>query len=378
MTMGTASTMACLAEAMGIALPTNAAIPAVDARRVGLAQLSGRRIVKMVEEDLRISHILTREAFVNAIQTSAAVAGSPNAVLHLLALAGRLGVELTLKDWDELGRGVPCLVNLQPAGKHLMEDFYYAGGLPAVLRRLGEAGHLEKDAPNVNGRTLWENVADAPNWNEDVIRPIHRPVMEQGGIAVLYGNLAPLGAIIRPSTASEALLSHRGRALVFESIEDFHARIDDESLEVDADSVLVLKNCGPRAYPGMPEVGNMQLPPKLLRQGIRDMVRISDARMSGTAYGTVVLHTAPEAAAGGTLALVETGDVIALDVERRSLTLEVDEAVLAERRRRWTPPPLPERGYARLYVEHVQQADQGVDFDFLKGCGGAEVERESH
>ena len=378
MTMGTASTMACVVEALGVSLPGNAAIPAVDARRIRLAQLTGRRTVGMIEEDLRLSKLLTREAFENAVRTCAAVGGSTNAVVHLLAIARRIGVPLKLGDFDRLGSHLACLVNLQPAGRYLMEDFYYAGGLPVVLKELLRAGLLNSDALTANGQALGSNVADAENYNPDVITPYVTPFKAHAGVTVLTGNLAPRGAIIKPASASPELLSHRGRALVFESIEDLNARINDETLEVDATSVLVLKNCGPRGYPGMPEVGNLPLPSKLLRAGVRDVVRISDARMSGTAYGTVVLHVAPEAAAGGPLALVEDGDMIVLDVAQRRLSLEVSDAVLASRRSRWRAPLIPERGYARLYVEHVLQADEGVDFDFLTGGSGAEVSRESH
>jgi len=301
MTMGTASTMASMVEALGMSLPGNAAIPAVDARRNTLAQLTGRRIVEMVREDLRISQILTRQAFENAIRANAAIGGSTNAVIHLIAIAGRVGVALCLDDFDRLGSALPCLVNIQPSGKYLMEDFYYAGGLPRVLRELGEAGTLHRDALTANGKSILENVAEAPCWNAEVIHSFAAPFKSNAGIAVLRGNLAPDGAVIKPSAASPQLLKHRGRAVVFESIEEFHLRINDENLDVDESCVMVLKNCGPRGYPGMAEVGNMPLPPKLLRKGITDMVRISDARMSGTAYGTVVLHASPEAAAGGTL-----------------------------------------------------------------------------
>ena len=376
MTMGTASTMASMVEALGMALPENAAIPAADARRNRLAQLTGRRIVAMVDDDLRMSRILTRAAFENAIRVNAAIGGSTNAVIHLLAVAGRIGVDLTLDDWDRLGSAVPCLVNLQPSGKYLMEDFYYAGGLPAVLREILDL--LHGDALTVNGRTLADNVAAAPCWNRDVIRSYAEPFKAAAGIAVLRGNLAPDGAVIKPSAASPHLLRHRGRAVVFENIEDFHARIDDESLDIDESCVMVLKNCGPRGYPGMAEVGNMPLPPKVLRKGITDMVRISDGRMSGTAYGTVVLHTAPEAAAGGPLALVRNGDVVELDVAARRLHLEVGDAELARRRSAWVAPKSPPRGWYRLYVEHVQQAHLGADLDFLVGGSGAAVPRESH
>ena len=378
MTMGTASTMASMVEALGMSLPGNAAIPAVDARRYTLAQMTGRRVVQMVHEDLRISRILKREAFENAIRANAGIGGSTNAVIHLIALAGRLGVPLCLDDFDRLASCLPCLVNIQPSGKYLMEDFFYAGGVPVVLRELGEAGALHREALTVNGKTMWENVSEAPCWNRDVIRPFKDPFKPDAGITILRGNLAPDGAVIKLSAASPHLLQHRGRAVVFESIEDFHARIDDENLDIDENCVMVLKNCGPRGYPGMAEVGNMPLPPKVLRKGITDMVRISDARMSGTAYGTVVLHTCPEAAAGGPLALVRSGDMITLDVAKRAVRLDVDEATLAARRAQWTPPALPERGYLRLYVEHVMQADKGADLDFLVGHSGAPVGRDSH
>jgi L-arabonate dehydrase len=378
MTMGTASTMANMVESLGMSLPGNAAIPAVDARRATLAQMTGRRIVDMVREDFRMSQILTREAFENAIFTNAAIGGSTNAVIHLVALAGRVGVKLALDDWDKLGSRLPCLVNLMPSGKYFMEDYFYAGGLPVVLRELGEAGILHRDAITANGRSIWENVSEAPCWNRDVIRTFSAPLKADAGIAVLRGNLAPDGAVIKPSAASPHLLQHRGRAVVFESIVDFHTRINDESLDIDENCVMVLKNCGPRGYPGMAEVGNMPLPPKVLRKGITDMVRISDARMSGTAYGTVVLHVCPEAAAGGTLALVETGDMVTLDVPARSIRLEVDEATLAKRRAAWTPPPVPKRGWVKLYVEHVLQANEGADLDFLVGASGTPPLPDSH
>jgi dihydroxy-acid dehydratase len=378
MTMGTASTMASMVEALGMSLPGNAAIPAVDARRNTLAQMTGRRIVQMVREDLHMSQILTREAFENAIRTNAAIGGSTNAVIHLIAIAGRVGIPLCLDDFDRLGSTLPCLVDLQPSGTHLMEDLFYAGGLPVVLRELGEAGALNRDALTVNGQTIWKNVADAACWNREVIRPFQRPFKRNAGIAVLRGNLAPDGAVIKPSAASPQLLEHRGPAVVFESIEEFHARINDEALDIDENCVMVLKNCGPRGYPGMAEVGNMLLPPKLLRKGVTDMVRISDARMSGTAYGTVVLHICPEAAVGGPLALVEAGDMISLDVPRRRISLEVDERTLATRSATWAPPSIPERGWLRLYSEHVLQADRGADLDFLVGHSGARVTRDSH
>jgi len=376
MTMGTASTMASLVEALGMSLPENAAIPAVDSRRMRLAHLSGRRIVEMVREGLTMSKILTRTAFANAIRANAAIGGSTNAVIHLLALAGRLGVKLTLDDWDRIGSKLPCLVNLKPSGQYLMEDFYYAGGLPAVLREISP--HLELDALTVNGRTLGENITDAPCWNRDVIRPLAEPFKDSAGIAVLHGNLAPDGAVIKPSAASPHLLKHRGRAVVFESIEDLKQRIDDESLDIDETCVMVLKGCGPRGYPGMAEVGNMPLPPKLLRRGITDLVRISDARMSGTAYGTVVLHVSPEAAAGGPLALVREGDFIELDVPARRLHLDVSAEEIARRQAAWRAPAPPARGWVKLYVEHVQQAHLGADLDFLVGGSGGDVTRESH
>jgi L-arabonate dehydrase len=378
MTMGTASTMANMVEALGMSLPGNAAIPAVDARRNTLAQMTGRRIVQMVQEDLRMSRILTRAAFENAIRANAAIGGSTNAVIHLIAIARRIGVPLVLDDFDRLGSALPCLVDLQPSGKYLMEDFFYAGGLPAVLRELCEAGVLNRDALTVNGKAIEENVREAPCWNRDVIHPFADPFKPTAGITVLRGNLAPDGAVIKLSAASPQLLQHRGRAVVFDSIEDFHSRINDEALEIDESCVMVLKNCGPRGYPGMAEVGNMPLPPKLLRKGVTDMVRISDARMSGTAYGTVVLHISPEAAAGGPLALVETGDVVALDVAQRVISLHVDDATMAARRAQWAPPALPARGWERLYVEHVQQAHLGADLDFLVGRSGAQVARDSH
>jgi L-arabonate dehydrase len=378
MTMGTASTMASMVESLGMALPGNAAIPAVDARRYTLAQLTGRRIVEMVKEDLRMSQILTRKAFENAIRANAAIGGSTNAVIHLLAIAGRMGVPLKLDDFDQLGSEMPCLVNLQPSGAYLMEDFFYAGGVPAVLRELGEADALHRDALTVNGQAIWKNVSEAPCWNRDVIRKFAEPFKEKAGIAVLRGNLAPDGAVIKPSAASPHLLRHRGRAVVFENIEDFHTRIDDETLDIDENCVMVLKNCGPKGYPGMAEVGNMALPPKVLRKGVKDMVRISDARMSGTAYGTVVLHTSPEAAAGGAIALAQSGDIVTLDVPGRTVHLDVEDSVLAARRADWKASPLPERGWLRLYVKHVQQACDGADLDFLVGKNGAPVARDNH
>ena len=378
--MGTASTMGIVADALGLGLPHNAEIPAVDSRRYALAHVAGRRIVDLVKNDVRMSQILTRSAFENAIRLNGAVGGSTNAVIHLLAIAGRVGVPLSLEDWDDLGRDVPTLVDLMPSGRFLMEDFYYAGGLPAVMRLLAENRLLNLDAMTVNGQTIGENCKDAPTWNTEVIRPFERPLTASGGIAVLRGNLAPCGAVLKPSAASPALMQHRGRAVVFDNIEDYKVRIADPNLEVDATSVLVLKNCGPKGYPGMAEVGNMGLPPKLLRAGVTDMVRISDARMSGTAYGTAILHVSPEAAAGGTLAVVQNGDIIELDVPARRLQLIVSDAELARRREAWQAPvpTLPRGGYANLYIEHVSQADRGADLDFLVGCRGHGVPRESH
>jgi dihydroxy-acid dehydratase len=379
MTMGTASTMACMVEALGLALPHNAAIPAVDSRRYVLAHTAGRRIVEMVRDDLRITHILTRQAFENAIVVNGAVGGSTNAVIHLLAIAGRVGLKITLDDWDRLGRDVPTLVDLMPSGRFLMEDFYYAGGLPAVIRELVQRNLIHRDALTINGKTIWENCQAAPNWNPEVIRPLERPLVERGGIAVLRGNLAPDGAVLKPSAASPHLMQHRGRAVVFENIEHYKQRIDSPDLEVDENCILVLKNCGPKGYPGMAEVGNMSLPSKLLKRGITDMVRISDARMSGTAYGTVVLHVCPEAAVGGNLALVQEGDFIELDVESRRVHLDVSQEELEQRRERWQPPVYPMKsGYQQLYVERVMQADTGADLDFLRGCRGDEIPRESH
>ncbi len=379
MTMGTASTMACMVEALGMTLPGNAAIPAVDSRRYVLAHLSGRRIVDMVREDLRPSSILTRDAFRNAVRTAGAIGGSTNAVLHLLAIAARVGTRHELDDWDVWGRGVPTLVDLMPAGRFLMEDFFYAGGLPAVLRELGENDLLVRSAPTINGRTIWENCKDAPVHNREVVHAFNEPLHAEGGLVILRGNLAPRGAVFKPSAATPELMQHTGRAVVFESIEDYKERIVDPELDVDETCILVLKNCGPRGYPGMPEVGNMGLPPKVLARGVRDMVRISDARMSGTAYGTVVLHVAPEAAAGGPLAHVREGDMIELDVAGRSLQLDVSPTELARRAEEWeAPKPAMVGGYQGLYVDHVQQADHGADFDFLIGCRGAQVPRESH
>ncbi|MGD0557581.1 MAG: IlvD/Edd family dehydratase [Streptosporangiaceae bacterium] len=376
MTMGTASTMASLAEALGMQLPYSATWPATDARRYETAQRAGQVIVDLVEQDLRPSAIMTRAAFENAIRVNAAIGGSTNAVIHLLAIAGRLGVPLSIDDFDVIARDIPTLVNLQPSGEYLMEDFCYAGGLPVVMRELGDL--LHGDAVTVTGRTVADNVADAECWNRSVIHALEDPFQPTGsGTAVLRGNLAPDGAVLKQSAASPQLLKHRGQAVVFDSPEAYHAVVGD--LDISEDSVLVIRYCGPRGYPGMPEVANVPLPRKLLVRGIRDMVRICDGRMSGTAYGTVVLHVAPEAAAGGPLALVETGDWITLDVPARTLTLEVPEDELARRREAWNPPtPAATRGWTRLYTDHVQQADTGADLDFLIGGSGSEVPRQSH
>lgn len=378
-TMGTASTMASMAEALGMALSGNAAIPAVDSRRRVMAHLTGRRIVDMVKDDLKPSDILTREAFENAIRTNGAIGGSTNAVIHLLAIARRVGIELTLDDWDRCGRDIPTIVDLMPSGRFLMEEFFYAGGLPVVLKMLLEGGKLHGDALTVSGATMAEEIAEVRNWNEEVIRPVERALTQQGGIAVLRGNLAPNGAVLKPSAASPHLMQHRGPAVVFEDIDHYKARIEDESLDIDENSVMVLKNCGPRGYPGMAEVGNMGLPPKVLRKGITDMVRISDARMSGTAYGTVILHTAPEAAVGGPLAIVEDGDMIEVDVAARRIHLDVPEETIRARLAAWAPTVKePGSGFARLFHLHVGGADTGADFDFLIGSRGHEVPRESH
>lgn len=378
-TMGTASTMASMAEALGMALSGNAAIPAVDSRRRVMAQMSGRRIVQMVKDDLKPSDIMTKQAFENAIRVNGAIGGSTNAVVHMLAMAGRVGIDLTLDDWDRCGRDVATIVNLMPSGQYLMEEFFYAGGLPVVIKRLAEAGQLHMDALTVSGQTIWEEVRDVVNWNEDVIRPVENPLTPQGGIAVVKGNLAPNGAVLKPSAASAHLLTHRGRAVVFEDIDDYKAKINDEDLDIDETCVMVLKNCGPKGYPGMAEVGNMGLPPKVLGKGVTDMVRISDARMSGTAYGTVVLHTSPEAAAGGPLAVVRNGDMIELDVPNRRLHLDIPADELAARLAAWRPlPDQPTSGYAWLHQQHVMGADTGADMDFLKGCRGNAVGKDSH
>jgi L-arabonate dehydrase len=378
-TMGTASTMAAMAESLGLTLPQASSIPAPDSRRWALAHLAGRTIVEMAFSDRRISMILTRDAFENAIRVNAALGGSTNAVIHLIAIAGRVGVSLTLDDWDRVGREIKTIANLRPSGEYLMEDYYYAGGLPAVIRALGQENHLFRDALTANGNTIWQNCCNASNWNEEVIRRWDNPLEHGGGIAVLRGNLAPDGAVLKPSAASPNLMRHRGRAVVFNNIEHYHSRIDDPDLDVDETCVLVLRNCGPKGYPGMAEVGNMGLPKKLLKGGVSDMVRISDARMSGTAYGTVVLHVCPEAAIGGPLALVKDGDFIHLDVENRILNLDVPERELASRQREWkSPAPAQRSGYENLYVQHVLQANLGADFDFLRGQRGSKVLRESH
>lgn len=376
MTMGTASTMASLAEAMGMALSQNAAIPAVDSRRAVLAAQSGKRIVELVKNDIRLSHILTRQALENAIIVNGGIGGSTNAVVHLLAIAGRLGIDLTLDDWDRLGKTVPCLLNLMPSGTYLMEDFYDAGGLPALMRELLPLMH--GDAMTVSGRTIAQEAANAACYNHDVIRPFEEPFKARGGIAVLRGNLAPDGAVIKPSAASHELMQHRGRAVVFEDMRDFKARIDDPELDVDESCILVLKHAGPVGYPGMPEVGNMTLPNKLLRKGVRDMVRISDGRMSGTAFGTVVLHVAPESAIGGPLAFVRNGDMIELDVEAGRLHLDITDQEMVARRAEWQrPQPHYERGYGRIFIDNVMQADKGADFGVLVGSSGSAVPAKS-
>ncbi|MFY0617249.1 IlvD/Edd family dehydratase [Shimia sp.] len=375
MTMGTASTMASLVEAMGMSLPTNAALPAVDARRMALAHLTGKRIVEMVDEDLKPSDVLTKEAFENAILANAAVGGSTNAVVHLLALAGRVGIDLTLKDF-EIGSEIPLLVNCMPSGKYLMEDFCYAGGVPAVLRQLKE--HV-RPAKTVLGQDISAYYDGAEIYNDDVIRPLDNPVKAAAGLRVLRGNLAPNGAIVKPSAATDRLLEHEGEAYVFENIEDLKANIDKPDLPVTADTILVLKGCGPKGYPGMPEVGNMPIPGKLVKEGVRDMIRVSDARMSGTAYGTVILHVSPEAQAGGNLGLVKTGDRIRVSAENGVLELLVDQSELDARRGEWKPDPEHySRGYAKLYYDHVLQADKGADLDFLVGKDTRLVTRESH
>ena len=375
--MGTASSMACMVEALGLSLPENAAIPAADSNRKVLARLSGKRIVEMVREDMKLSDVLTRDAFENAIKVNAAVGGSTNFIIHLTAIARRIGIPLSIDDFDRLSVSIPLIVNLQPSGKFFMEDLYYAGGLPAVMKELLE--HLHTDSITVNGKTIGENIQKATIYNTEVIASLKDPFNEHSGIVVLKGNLCESGAVIKPSAASAKLMQHTGKAVVFENIEEYKSRIDDPELPVDENSELVLKNVGPKGYPGMPEVGNMGLPKKLLAKGVTDMVRISDGRMSGTGFGTVILHVSPEAAEGGTLALVKDGDLIQLDVPARMLNLLVDAEELASRR---TALCLKEnkynRGYARLYIDHVEQAHLGADFDFLKGCSGSQVSRDSH
>jgi len=377
MSMGTASTMACMVEALGLTLPGAAAIPAVDARKKVMAQLSGRRIVEMVKEDLTLQKILTREAFENAIIVNAGVGGSTNLIIHLLAIAGRVGVSLTLDDFDSIGSHIPLLANLKPSGKYLMEDFYYAGGLPVVIHELKK--YLHNDAITINGKTIGENNAHPICYNREVIASIEQPLQENAGIVVLRGNLCEDGAIIKPSAASKHLMKHRGKAVVFSNIEDYHARIDDADLAIDENSVIVLQSAGPVGYPGMPEVGNVDLPEKLIRKGVKDLVRISDGRMSGTAYGTVVLHVSPESAIGGTLALVKSGDWIELDVASRKLHLDISATELAARKKAWTPPaPMASRGYVKFYIDHVQQAHLGADIDILRGGSGDSVTRDLH
>jgi L-arabonate dehydrase len=375
--MGTASSMACMVESLGLSLPGNAAIPAADSRRKVLAQLSGLRIVEMVKEDLKPSDILTRQAFENAIITNAAIGGSTNFVIHLLAIAGRIGVPLELKDFDPLSKNIPLIANLQPSGQYFMEDLFYAGGLPVVLKALD--GMLHRDAITANGKTISNNYGNAVCYNNNVITTINAPFNTATGLAILTGNVCESGAVIKPSAASAHLMQHTGKALVFENIEDFKARIDTDELEVDENSVLVLKNVGPKGYPGMPEVGNMGIPKKLLEKGIKDMVRISDGRMSGTGFGTVVLHVSPEAAAGGNFSLIKTGDLITLDVPNRTLNVAVSAEEFAERKQHYVQPePVTNRGYVKLYVDHVQQAHLGADMDFLVGASGSKVLRDSH
>jgi len=378
MTMGTASTMACMVESLGMCLSGAAAIPAVDSRKKVIAQLSGRRIVDMVKEDLRISKILTREAFENAIKVNAAVGGSSNFIIHLTAIAGRIGVKLDLEDFDTLGSQIPLLLNLMPSGQFLMEDFYYAGGLPVVINEL--KSHLHMNALTVTGLTIEKNIEDNSNcYNREVIHEYKLPLIKEAGIVVLKGNLAVNGAVLKPSAATPSLMQHKGRAVVFENIEHYHARIDDPDLDIDETCVMVLKMVGPVGYPGMPEVGNMSLPKKLLDRGITDMVRISDGRMSGTAFGTVVLHVSPESAIGGNLAFVQNGDMIELDVKGRKIHLDISNEALAKRKVNWKRPDyMASRGYVNLYVKHVQQADKGADLDFLVGGSGSKVLRDSH
>ncbi len=375
--MGTASTMACMVESLGISLPENAAIPAADSRRKVLAQMSGQRIVEMVNEDVRLSAILTREAFENAIIVNAAIGGSTNFIIHLLAIAGRIGVPLSLQDFDTFSAKIPLIANLQPSGKYFMEDLYYAGGLPAVMKALDHSLHGNR--PTVNGKTLKENYQSAECYNRQVIATMDQPFSPFSGVAIVKGNLCENGAVIKPSAASPHLMKHTGKAVVFENIEEYKNRIDSPDLEIDETSVLVLKNVGPIGYPGMPEVGNMAIPKKLLAKGIHDMVRISDGRMSGTGFGTVLVHASPEAATGGNFAVVKTGDVIRLDVASRSLILEVSDEDLQQRKKNWKPLHKKyDRGYVSLYQQHVEQAHVGADMDYLRGGSGSEVTRDSH
>ncbi len=377
MTMGTASTMACMVESLGLTLPGAAAIPAVDSRKKLLARNTGRRIVQMVKEDLTMSKILTKKAFENAIKINAAIGGSTNFIVHLKAIAGRVGVDLDLKEFDSLGSNIPLLVNLMPSGKFLMEDFFDAGGLPVVIKAMKE--HLHNDAITVNGYAIGENNDGAACYNDEVIAQVNKPFKEASGIAVLYGNLCENGAIIKPSAATPELMVHRGRAIVFETVEDYHRQIDDPNLDIDENSVIVLKGAGPVGYPGMPEVANVDLPEKILKKGIKDMVRISDGRMSGTAFGTVVLHVSPESAVGGTLAVVETGDIIELNVPERRLHLDISDEELQKRKAAWTPSePAMKRGYVKMYTDHVQQAHLGADLNFLNGKSGSGIPRDSH
>ena len=379
MTMGTASTMGSMVESLGMSLPRNAAIPAVDARRYALAYMSGKRIVEMVKENLVMSKVVTKKSFENAIKVNGAIGGSTNAVIHLAAVAGRMEIDLSLDDWEKCGKEIPTMVNLQPSGKYLMEDFYYAGGVPVVIKRLLEKGLLSKDALTVNGKTIEENNIDAKCWNDDVIKTYDDPLTKEGGIKILRGNIAPNGAILKPSAASPHLMQHTGRAVVFESVEEFHTKIHDPNLDVDENCILVLKNCGPKGYPGMAEVGNMILPQKVLKKVVRDMIRISDARMSRTAFGTVILHTAPEAAVKGPLAAVQNGDEISVDVKNGKMELLVSKEIIEKRLEEYNPV-LPEvtGGYQKLYVDHVMQADKGADLDFLVGRRGSVVKRHSH
>lgn len=378
MTMGTASTMACVTEALGVQLPGVAAIPAVDSRKFTMAHLTGRRIVQMVEEDLKLSKVLNRKAFENAIKVLSAIGGSTNAVVHLLAIAGRVGVKLSLEDFDKLGKDVPVVANMMPSGKYLMEEFFDAGGVPAVMQEISNL--INMDHVTVTGKSVKENIAGTENFNTDVITPASKPFQKAGsGIVVLRGSLAPDGAIMKVAAASPNLLTHKGKALVFDTIEEYLKVADDPNLPVTKDTVLVLKNAGPKGYPGFPEVGNLPMPKKMLDQGVTDMVRVSDARMSGTAYGTVVLHTSPEAAIGGPLALVQNGDEIELDVPNRKINLLVSDEELAKRKSNWKAPAArADRGWSKMYIDHVQQANLGADLDFLVGGSGDGIPRHSH